>query len=304
MVGKILLYYKYVEIEYPEQIVKWQRALCQELGLKGRIIIAHEGVNGTVGGSQEATEQYKQAMEAHPLFGDIDFKESPGNADCFPRIRIVVKKEIVRLDIDPKQLTVKDGGIHLTPQEAHELIANKSDNLILLDCRNKCESDIGTFTGSIKPNTEHFREFPTYVDQHADQFKDKEVLMFCTGGIRCERASGYVKQKTQARNVYQIQGGIHRYIEQFPNGFFRGKNYVFDNRIAVKVNDDILATCTLCNMPCDDYINCANALCNNHVICCNTCVKEYRNTCSSVCKQLLEEKKVESRPPFDAHKTR
>lgn len=304
MAGKVLLYYKYVEIEYPEQVAKWQRTVCQELGLKGRIIIAHEGINGTVGGTQEATQQYKLAMESHPLFSGIDFKESPGDADSFPRLRIVVKKEVVRLDVDPQQLTAKDGGIRLSPQEAHELIAKKSENLVLLDCRNKCESDIGSFTGAIKPNTQHFREFPAYIDQHADQFKNKEVLMFCTGGIRCERGSAYVKKATQAQKVYHISGGIHRYIEQYPDGFFRGKNYVFDNRIAVKVNDDILATCTLCNTPCDDYINCANALCNNHVVCCTPCVQAYNNTCSIVCKQLLEEKKVEARPPFDAHKMR
>lgn len=300
MVGKVLLYYKYIEIEYPEQVAKWQRALCQELGLKGRIIIAHEGINGTVGGTQEATELYKQAMETHPLFGNIDFKDSLGDASCFPRLRILVKKEIVRLDVDPKQLTAKDGGIHLDPKQAHEFIQQKPENLVLLDCRNKCESDIGSFVDSIKPNTDHFREFPAYIDQNADQFKDKQVLMFCTGGIRCERASAYVKQKTNAQQVYQINGGIHRYIEQYPDGFFRGKNYVFDSRIAVKVNNDIIAQCTLCDTPSDDYINCANALCNKHIVCCASCVQAYNNTCGTTCKQLLAEKKVEARPPFNA----
>ncbi|MCA9770081.1 rhodanese-related sulfurtransferase [Candidatus Dependentiae bacterium] len=294
--GKILLYYKYTDISCPGSIAKWQRHLCEELGLKGRIIIAKEGINGTVGGVQDATEKYKKAMEDHELFSGIDFKESDGGADCFPRMRVILRDEIVNLGIDPEKITPKQGGTYLTPQQTHELLTNKPNDLIIIDCRNKCESDVGTFIGSIKPNTKHFREFPKYVDEHAQELKDKQILMFCTGGVRCERASGYVKEKTQAKEVFQIKGGIHRYVEQFPNGFFRGKNYVFDSRITIKINDDILGSCSLCSKPNDNYINCANALCNKHVICCTNCIEKYKNTCGATCQQLLVEKKVETRP--------
>lgn len=285
--GKILLYYKYVDIQYPEQVRKWQHRLCESLGLKGRIVIAHEGVNGTVGGSEESTVAYVQAMREHPLFSDVDFKESPGGAESFPRLRIVIRPEIVHLGLDTQKITSKDGGQHLTPEQTHQLLQNKPENLVLLDGRNWYESNIGTFTGAITPNTKTFREFPAYVDEHLDQFKDKQVLMFCTGGIRCERASAYLKSKGVTKEIYQIQGGIHRYIEQYPDGFFRGKNYVFDARITVKANDDILTNCTYCPTPCDDYTNCINASCNKQFTICAACMAHHGSICSDTCRSLV-----------------
>ena len=299
---KIILFYKYVTIDCPQRILKWQRRLCGELGLKGRTILATEGINSTLGGTAENIERYKKAMEAHQLFKGIDYKEGSGSVHDFPRMRIVIKNEIVRLGIDPNELTVADGGQHLTPTETHELLQNKPKDLVIIDCRNQHESAIGTFTGSMRPNTKTFREFPEYIDNNAEQLKDKKVLMFCTGGIRCERASGYVKQKTEAKKVYQIKGGIHRYIEQYPNGFFRGKNYVFDGRIAVKVNGDILGSCYLCDKPCDDYTNCFNAECNKHYISCVECTQKFNNTCGQVCKELLATGKVKQRPLFNKEK--
>lgn len=294
--GKILLYYKYIHIEYPERILKWQKKICADLDLTGRIIIAHEGVNGTVGGTAENTELYKKIMHKDPLFADVIFKESPGSADCFPKMRIVVKNEIVHLGVDPKTITADNGGTHLEPAQAHELIAKQSPNLVVFDARNNFESRIGTFTNAITPDIEHFRELPSYIDNNLEQFKDKEVLMFCTGGIRCERASSYLKSKGVASNVYQISGGIHTYVEQFPNGFFRGKNYVFDGRVAVKVNDDIIGTCYICNTACDEYTNCVNALCNLHFVGCPSCITNLHNSCSTHCLELVTQEKVAKRP--------
>jgi predicted sulfurtransferase len=235
-------------------------------------------------------------MHAHPLFSTIDFKEAPGCADDFPRLHIVVRDEIVRLGIPSSVINARDGGTHLKPSEAHALIAAHPNDLVILDARNAAESAIGTFEGSIRPPINHFRELPQYIDQHAALFQDKQVLMHCTGGIRCERASSYLKQHTKARVVYQMEGGIHRYVEQFPNGFFRGKNYVFDRRVAVRITDDILSQCTLCQKSCDDYTNCMNATCNKHFICCTTCIGEYANGCGTVCKELITEYKVKLRP--------
>lgn len=296
--GKILLFYKYVDIIYPVQVMKWQKKLCADLGLTGRIILAHEGVNGTVGGSDEHVELYKKAMEKHPLFGNIDFKESPGDASCFPKMRIVVKNEIVHLGLDTKTVTAHDAGIHLNPQQAHDLLSKKSDKLVILDARNAHESRVGTFAGAITPAINTFRELPDYIDNNIEQFKDKEVFMFCTGGIRCERASAYLKSKGVASTVYQLEGGIHRYAEQFPDGFFRGKNYVFDGRVAVTVNEDVLSTCDLCPAACNEYTNCFNAHCNNHFIACPSCVEQYGNTCGARCHELLTTGQVPQRPPF------
>lgn len=290
--GSILLYYKYVDITYPEQIRKWQMHLCKALELTGRIIIAHEGINGTVGGTQEAIEQYIHIMRAHPLFNDIDFKHNEGSSAYFPRLRIVVKTEITHLGLDPRTVRAQDGGQHLTPSHVHALLQQHPKNLLIFDGRNAYESRIGKFTGAHTPEINHFRELPGYIDAHPDLFKDKEVLMYCTGGIRCERASAYLKSKNIAQAVYQLQGGIVRYTQEFPDGFFRGKNYVFDGRIAVKVTDDILATCTACHIPCDEYTNCINAVCNKQFIVCKQCIHILHNCCSSDCVSLVHSKQV------------
>lgn len=296
--GKIILFYKYVTLENPKKVLDWQKTICTSLGLKGRIILAHEGINATLGGESIAIDEYVTAMKQDPLFADIDFKESIGSANCFPRLAIKIKEEIVKMGVSPKELSAQDGGIHLSPQQVHDLLQNKPENLVILDTRNKFESHIGTFKDAIKADINYFREFPGYIDSSLDQFKDKEVLMFCTGGVRCERATGYLKKKGVAKQVYQLEGGIHRYIEQFPDGFFRGKNYVFDARISVSANDDVLAICPFCKNPWDEYINCLNALCNKHILCCPLCIDQLSNTCSPECKDLLEQNKVPSRPAF------
>ncbi len=298
--GKILLYYKYVTIEYPKQAVKWQKKICQDLGLTGRILIAHEGINGTLGGSIENTQRYITIMQQHPLFDDIDFKESKGSAACFPKLQVKVRDEVVRLGIPADQLTPKNGGQHLKPEETHALIKQSPDDLVILDARNNFEWEIGKFENTITPDINHFRDFPQYIDEHLDQFKNKQVLMYCTGGIRCERASTYLKQKGVAKKIYQMAGGIHRYAERYPDGFFRGKNYVFDGRVAVKINDDILGTCKICHTTCDDYTNCVNALCNKHFICCANCLKTLKTTCGEKCLSLVTQNKVRIRPKFES----
>ncbi|MCX5923256.1 MAG: rhodanese-related sulfurtransferase [Candidatus Dependentiae bacterium] len=296
--GTILLFYKYVDIQYPVNIQKWQRELCSKLGLTGRIILAHEGINGTVGGTDESTTEYIKALSEHPLFGDIDFKTADGGSQAFPKMKIFVKNEIVNLGVDPTQLTVKDGGKHLTPEQVHELLSNPPQDLVILDTRNNYESAVGTFQGSITPDIRYFRQFPQYIDENVDQFKDKTVLMHCTGGVRCERATGYLNQKKVAKEIYQVSGGIHRYIEKFPDGFFRGKNYVFDQRITVKANDDILGTCLHCKKPSDEYFNCLNALCNKHFTSCGDCITSFNKACSQTCQSLLLQKNTPERTPL------
>lgn len=298
VMGKILLYYKYVEIQYPEAIKKWQLSLCQNLGLTGRILLAHEGINGTVAGSDEATDAYIAAMNEHPLFGNIDFKTAQGDQQAFPKLKISVKNEIVHLGVDPKAVTVKDGGKHLTPDEIHELLSNRPDDLILLDVRNNYETSVGAFENSVKPDIRYFRQLPEYLDQNLDQFKDKTVLMTCTGGVRCERATAYLAQKKVSKEILQMDGGIHRYIEKYPQGFFRGKNYVFDKRITVKVNDDVLGNCYICKKSCDEYINCLNVLCNRHFTCCETCLSAFNKTCSQPC-QIATQDTTQRRTPLE-----
>lgn len=299
--GKILLFYKYITVPCPKQILTWQQAICTRLNFTGRIILAHEGINGTIGGSISEIEQYKYAMAKHKLFHDIDFKEGEGDESHFPRLKIVIKEEIVRLGINPQQLTIRNRGTHLTPKQAHNLIKQQPNDLLLLDCRNTYESCVGTFTKAVRPNIQRFREFPTYIDNNHALFKNKQVLMFCTGGIRCERASAYVKKLGNTKEVYQIMGGIHRYVEQYPDGFFRGKNYVFDRRVTVRVNNDILSACYTCKKPCDIYTNCLNAECNKHYLSCELCRVQLNNTCGEQCKLLVATKKVKKRLPLHTY---
>ena len=292
----IILFYKYIHIPGPNKILEWQKKLCTELGLKGRVILAHEGINATLGGLHENIIAYKTAMDNHELFNGIDFKETHNTQDHFPRLRIVVKKEILNLGIDPAYATADQAGIHLKPSQAHALMAEKPNDLVIIDCRNPYEAAIGTIPGAIIPDVQHFRDFPAYIDNHLDEIRDKQVLMYCTGGIRCERASAYVKLKGVAKEVFHIKGGIHRYVEEFPNGFFRGKNYVFDGRVSVKVTDDILGSCSICKIPCDDYSNCLRAACNKHFIGCPNCIKTYGNTCSAFCYDLITNHYAQKRP--------
>ena len=292
--GTILLFYNYVDIQNPQDIMAWQRSVCQKLNLKGRVWIGTEGINGTLGGTTEQTDAYKKELLAHPLFNDTDMKESPGSADDFPRLAIKIKKEIVGLGAKAAGMKASLN-THLTPEQAHALMEENPKDLIILDTRNDYETRIGTFKGAIGTPTKTFREFPDYIDNNAEIFKNKTILMACTGGIRCERASTYLQSKGVAKNVYQIKGGICRYTEKYPDGFFRGKNYVFDRRLSVKVNDDILGTCDLCEKPCDTYTNCMNANCNRHFIGCAPCNEKNDTTCSTTCSELLRRGKVKRR---------
>ena len=176
--GIILLFYKYVDITYPGQVRKWQDRLCKELKLTGRVLIAHEGINGTLGGSKENIEAYKKELSAHALFSGIDFKESEGAADYFPRLRVVVRTEITHLGLDTTRISAKDGGEHLTPAQTHKLLTKPSQNLLVFDARNNYESRIGAFEGALKPDIKNFRDLPKYIDENSELFKDKEVL--CT----------------------------------------------------------------------------------------------------------------------------
>ncbi|XP_064294533.1 thiosulfate sulfurtransferase/rhodanese-like domain-containing protein 2 isoform X2 [Phalacrocorax carbo] len=251
-VGEVLLYYCYCEVKDPEKLCSWQKALCQHLHLTGKVRVASEGINGTVGGSKVATNLYIEVMLSQPLFKDIlcqeDFKSSAGGAHCFPDLRVGVFKEIVPMGIDPKILSYKETGIHLSPQEFHREVeqflsqaSQGQSNTILLDCRNFYESKIGQFQGCLAPDIRKFSYFPSYVDENLELFQDKRVLMYCTGGIRCEKGSAYLRSKAVCREVYQLKGGIHKYLEEFPNGFYRGKLFVFDDRYAICSNEDIIS---------------------------------------------------------------
>ncbi|KAM4809339.1 thiosulfate sulfurtransferase/rhodanese-like domain-containing protein 2 [Rhinophrynus dorsalis] len=297
--GEVLLYYSYCDVKDPQWICDWQRALCQLLHLTGKIRIATEGINGTVGGSKLSTKLYINAMLSHPLFEHTmcleDFKTSDGGAHCFPDLRVGVFQEIVPIGIEPHKISYKETAIHLSPGEFHEKVgqylseADKAENdTILLDCRNFYESKIGRFQNCLAPDIRKFSYFPNYVDQNLELFKNKTVLMYCTGGIRCERGSAYLRSKSVCKEVYQLKGGIHKYLEQFPDGFFRGKLFVFDGRYTISSNDDIISNCRYCGAAWDRYKLCSTVRCCQLVLACIGCQDKGFTACCLTCQEKGE----------------
>ncbi|KAM9835108.1 thiosulfate sulfurtransferase/rhodanese-like domain-containing protein 2 isoform X2 [Syngnathus typhle] len=289
--GKVLLYYRYCRVEKPHVVCAWQRALCQRLHLTGKVRVATEGINGTVGGTRIATELYVDALCSHPLFHmeKEDFKTSDGGPECFTDLKVGVFKEIVPMGLDPDVISYHLAGNHLEPEEFHKEVeafmteGNVQSDTILLDCRNFYESKIGQFLHCLAPDIRKFSYFPDYVDQNLELFRDKKVLMYCTGGIRCERGSAYLRSKNVCKEVYQLKGGIHKYLERFPEGFYRGKLFVFDERYAISSNNDVIAGCSYCGRPWDRYQLCTTPFCCQLVLSCPICRSEGHTACCPGC---------------------
>ena len=297
MVYKVLLFYKYCEIANAEVVANMQRELALRLRLVGRILIADEGMNGTLCGDEESCEAYQSYMKEDALFFDMNFKQSISDFLCFKKLQVKVKNEIVFTDADKKEFCYTKSLPKITPDELHEeMTLNK--NLVLFDMRNNYESRIGRFVGAICPDIQTTRELESYLLLHRDFFEGKDVVMYCTGGVRCERTSVMVNALTKVNQLRHLENGIHAYVEKYPDGYFRGRNYVFDDRVSLKINQDVLAHCDLCDVSCDLYNNCLNAICNKHHICCDSCLEEFKGCCSQACIDLTDKKIVPLRPPL------
>ena len=282
MQHQIILFYKYVHIGDPEAVRVWQVEVCERLGLTGRCIIASEGINATFEGTEEGIGQYIKELEKDERFLNIHFKLSTGTGHAFPRLSVKTRKEIVSLhlgtcDINPNEIT----GTHLKPEELHEWLApskvegiNKKE-FYIVDMRNAYEHKVGYFENSILPPMENFRDLPAVVEQ-ISHLKNKTVLTVCTGGVRCEKASGFLI--TQGfTDVYQLDGGIVSYMEKYPNEDFKGKLYVFDGRVTQAFYTDdpkhmIVGKCDACGAQSEHYVNCDNPVCHRHFINCPNCL--------------------------------
>ncbi|GIM45802.1 UPF0176 protein YbfQ [Collibacillus ludicampi] len=284
---RILLYYKYVHIENPAEFAEEHLKFCQDLGLKGRILIAEEGINGTVSGTIEQTQTYMDTMHQDPRFADMWFKIDEADGHAFKKMKVKVKKEIVRLDleedIDPNQLS----GKRLSPKEFYEAL--QRDDVIVIDGRNDYEYDIGHFRNAIRPEVKAFREFPEWIRKNLSQYKDKKILTYCTGGIRCEKLSGFLLREG-FKDVSQLEGGIVTYGKdpEVRGKLFDGKCYVFDERISVPINQEenvIVGKCYHCGKPEDRYINCAYDMCHKQHICCPECEEKFKGYCSVECEE-------------------
>lgn len=287
---QILLYYKYVPIDDPAAFVAEHQEFCNSLGLRGRVLVALEGINGTVSGTVEQTQAYMQAMHADERFADMVFKVDPHDGHAFRKMHVRVKREIVNLrledDINPADLT----GHYLEPKDFHKML--QDEDVVVLDGRNDYEYDIGHFRNAVRPNVRTFREFPQWIRENFQQYKGKKVLTYCTGGIRCEKLSGLLL-KEGFQDVYQLHGGIVTYGKdpEVRGELFDGKCYVFDERISVPVNqleDVVVGKCMHCGKPADRYINCAYPMCHRQHICCEACEEKTEGFCSQDCADNMQ----------------
>jgi UPF0176 protein len=282
----VLLYYKYVPIVDPKQFREEQFALCEKLSLKGRIIISKEGINGTVEGLKENTDKYIQAMQADPRFADVDFKESPGTGALFPKLSVKVRAEIVTLGTGTAEGDFKKGK-YLEPDEFQKWFDEKKD-FVVIDMRNDYEHAVGQFENSVLMPIGNFREIPNVIDQ-ISHLKDKTVVPVCTGGVRCEKASAYLIEKG-FKDVYQLHGGMVRYLEKHPGKKFKGSLYVFDGRVVVNYDSPeqhtVIGKCGRCGAPSEKYINCNNMECHKHIISCDDCISD-GSFCSDTCSEKV-----------------
>jgi len=254
----VILFYKYVEVSDPAAFAGAQRQLCTELGLKGRVLIAEEGINGTLAGPNDAIESYIQALTSDPRFADIVFKFSAGDVGTFPKLVVKLRKEIVTLNAGA---LAPDRDNHLTPRAWKEKMETDPD-AVLLDVRNRYESDAGKFENAVVCDIEHFRELPNFVEK-LEPLKTKRVLLYCTGGVRCEKASALLRQRG-FQHIYQLEGGIVSYQEQFGNEHWLGECFVFDQRMTVRVEEGLrpIGRCAHTGETTSRFVNCLHDPCH------------------------------------------
>ena len=277
----ILLYYCYTKIDDPEAFRESHHFFCLDLNLRGRIIVASEGLNGTVSGLKSNCQQYMDHLKADQRFSHIEFKVDDSDKHTFQKLNVRIKPEIVNVGlphIDPTKRT----GKYLEPQEFLEM--KDADDVVILDVRSNYEHKLGKFKGARTLDIDNFREFPDHLSE-LQEIKDKKVITYCTGGIKCEKASAFLLENG-FENVYQLHGGIIKHGLEASGKDFEGKCYVFDNRVTVevnRVNPKVISKCYICETSCDRMVNCANPTCNLHVPICPGCAREYEGACSDEC---------------------
>lgn len=279
---KILLYYKFAPVGDPEAVRLWQIALCEKLDLKGRIIIAPHGINGTVGGELKDLKAYAKATKGYAAFKDMAFKWSDGRRDDFPRLSVKVRPEIVTFGV-PGQVEVDDqgvvgGGRRLKPEQLHKLLEERED-IVFFDGRNAYEAAVGRFKDAVIADVRHTRDFPAELKKPKyDGLKEKPVVTYCTGGIRCEVLSMLMK-KEGFQEVYQLDGGIVKYGEKYgDDGLWEGSLYVFDDRMGMKFSDGgvDIGRCGHCGALTSNYENCSDGSCNDLLLICEDCMPDRR----------------------------
>lgn len=278
---KIILYYKFAPITDPDAVRLWQKTLCEKLNLKGRIIISQHGINGTLGGDVEDLKTYIKETKAFSSFKGTVFKWSDGTRDHFPRLSVKVRDEIVAFGVKDElkvdENGVIGGGKHLKPEEVNKLVEEHGDNVVFFDGRNAYEAKVGRFKNAVVPDTRTSKDFVTELESGKyDEIKDKPVVTYCTGGIRCEILSSLMKNRG-FKDVYQMDGGIVKYGQTYgDDALWEGSLYVFDERMGVEFSDHakVIGECVHCQGKTSNYENCALASCNDLVLICEQCTQD------------------------------
>ena len=306
-----LSFYKYVIIEDPGALRKNLFIKWDELKIKGRIYIAKEGINAQLSCPKPNWDKFVKSVRSIKGFEDVPFKIAvEENLNSFLKLAIKVKKQIVADGLNNNEYDVTNVGKHLSAKEWNECMNNGA---IVVDVRNHYESRIGHFKGAVKPNVDTFREELPLIKEKLKDKKEDKILLYCTGGIRCEKTSSYLKHHG-FKDVNQLHGGIIDYAKQIKennlDNQFIGKNFVFDDRLGEKISNDIISTCDQCGGPCDDYTNCNYVDCNLLFIQCKSCEEKYKGCCNENCQKMSklpkeEQKKIRKarkRPPLNSFK--
>lgn len=286
---RTLSFYKYHHIEDPKVFRDELYKLFDSLEVLGRIYVATEGINAQISVPTEKFEAFKKELFSISFLNGIRLNVAvDDNGRSFFKLKILVRKKIVADGLDDSAFDVTDSGVHVGAQEFNQLADNP--NTLIIDMRNHYESEVGHFKNAICPDVDTFREELQIAEDLMNEHKDKNLLMYCTGGIRCEKASAWMKYKG-FKNVFQLDGGIIEYArqvkEQGLENKFIGKNFVFDERLGERITEDIISVCHQCGKPCDDHTNCKNDGCHLLFLQCEDCSKEFNNCCSQECKDIL-----------------
>ena len=281
-------FYRYFRVEEPEVFRDELYAAWMELGVLGRTYVAREGINAQISVPTERFGAFRDHLYGLPGFDGVRLNVAVDDGKSFFRLAIKVREKIVADGLDDASFDASNTGIHLTAKDFNVLTADPET--ILIDMRNRYESEVGHFRGAITPEVNTFREEIALVEQLLEGKEDRPIVMSCTGGIRCEKASAYLKHRG-FRNVHQLDGGIISYArqvsEQGLENRYIGKNFVFDERLSERITDDIVAHCHQCGAPADTHVNCVNLACNLLFIQCTACAEAYEGTCSPACKDII-----------------
>lgn len=294
---KTVSFYRYVILEQPEELRDRLYKEWSALGVLGRVYLAREGINSQISVPEPQWEAFERAIDGIPEFKGVPFKMAVEDDLSFWKLNIKVRRQIVADGLKEDDYDVTDVGTHLTPEEFHNALEDKET--LVVDMRNHYESRVGKFVNALTPDADTFREELPLVKELLKGQEDKKILLYCTGGIRCEKASAYLKAQG-FKKVHQLSGGIINYAHEMKRkglpSRFVGKNFVFDARLAETVTDDVLTECDQCGTQEDRYTNCKNAMCNMLFVQCASCQEKYSNTCSESCQQIallpIEEQRI------------